>query len=412
MSAPAHEAMSVAASPDIVLPSDLESFDGVSPESAETQQNWVRRKLGALATKAKQLLLGDLYTELANERENLSTDCASQSEDITRRKFLELSGHAATLGTGIALGAYGYEAAELGSEIVHAVDKQEDELWPYTEPSFQFLGGERYRGQKQIAIYLPGFGDMHPKEEAELWQETSGVPDLLTGYVDYSNEGTDIPTIVKLIREQIDADQIESVSFVCRSIGGLFVLPIAAELGIPVKSLLLMSSPSKLENGDMGSYGRLLAKLPRWRALATFGKFVANAFHSYTVHGFHPGENFDEGWDSTMSGANPIALQTELRTAASINIQAPSLQQKLRKVLIPGYTRAIYAASYHPETDQTVRVVASGNDFREELTKLGIDCELVGIPYEGHANVSETAGSLQSWTRLATSPNRVLAAAK
>lgn len=357
--------------------------------------------------RAGRMLVGGLPDALAAERtQAASAELLDESTLPTRRDALKLFGKTAGLIAKTALVIDGYEAATTTNQILTAVGNYESRLWPHNEPSFQFLGNETYTSQKQVAIYLPGFGDMHSHDEAAEWHEKSNVPDLLTGYVDYSNEGTDIDTIVRLIREKIDVNQVESVIFICRSIGGLFALPVAAELGIPVKSLLLISSPSRLEYGDMGSLGEVLAELPRRRWLATLGKLVANGYHDYTVRGFDPSGNFAAAWHGTMSGASPLALQTEVRTAASIDIKAASRQKALERVFIPGFSSAVYAATNHPPTDKTVRVIESGREFGEEFNRLGISYQLIGVPYDGHANVPATAGHLRGWmqTIAAASP--------
>jgi len=342
------------------------------------------------------MLLGDdLHRALAAEHERAtSTEPAKEPILYSRRRVLGLFGRVAGLTAQAALAGYGYGVAETTGQFLEAVGNYESRLWPHNEPSFQFLGNETYKGQKQIAIYLPGFGDMHSRDEATQWHEKSNVPNLLTGYVDYSNEGTDIPTIVRLIREKIDINEVESVIFVGRSIGGLFALPVAAELGIPVKSLLLISSPSRLEYGDMGSLGEVVADLPRRRWLATLGKLVANGYHDYTVHGFDPSGNFAAGWQATMSGAAPLALATEVHTAASIDIKSPSRQKALEKVFIPGFSSVFYTSTNHPPTDKTVRVIESRREFGEEFNRLRVSYQAIDVPYDGHANVPTTAGYL------------------
>jgi pimeloyl-ACP methyl ester carboxylesterase len=358
----------------------------------------------AVAVTSNTLLGAPLTEEIAQAR---NSDAAPR--EFSRRDFLKLSSRAAAVVGGTALAGQAYETARALNQSFTAIEQYEEKLWPYNEPRFEFLGGETYQGQKEIAIYLPGFGDMHSHDEAALWQATSGVHELLTGYVDYSNEGTDIDTIVRLIRDQIDPQTVESVTFVCRSIGGLFVLPVAAELGIPIRSLTLMASPSRLSNGDMGNLGRALAGLPQRRWLATLGKLTASTYNAFRHDGFDPAENVADGWHTTITGANPMAMQKELRTAAPINIQAAALQPKLRRVFIPGFSRVVYAATDHPDTDQTVHVTKSGREFKQEFDHLGVGCKLVGVPYDGHANVGATADYLQPWTQAATTPTVVLA---
>lgn len=327
---------------------------------------------------------------------------------IDRREFLfRIRNRAAGVGAAALLAEYGTMASlisDLGNQIGH----DEDEIWPENRPTLTFLDGATYEGQEEITIYLPGFGDMHSVHEAKTWKDTSGIPeDRLVAAIDYSNEGTDIEGIAKVIRSSIDS-RVKVINFVCRSIGGLYVLPLAAELGIPVGSILFMSSPSKLSNGDFGNLGQIASHLPANRPIATIFKFIYNFCLSVRDHDFDPARNIAEGWEKTLSGANPAALQKELKTATKVNIFDKSLLHKLRKVFRPN-TKAAYTATNDPRSDETVMVVASGRDFEKVFRLLGIKLELLGMPYDGHANVEVTGHHMQRWAQSTPSPEVILA---
>ncbi len=303
-------------------------------------------------------------------------------------------------------GAIGAASLYAGNTVLaRLLDIAESKQWPGNEPSFSFINGETYHGQTELGIFLPGFGDMDGKAEAELWSKTSQLPKtMLTGCMDYSNEGTDIETMVQLVRNQVDMERIQSVSIFGRSIGGLYSLPFAAELGVPVRSLVLCSSPSSLSNGDFGNFGRLVAGLPQNQELATGGKFLVNTWRSLTGNGYRLRKASQEGWAETMSGANPLALQRELKTANGIDIWDPQLTERLGTVFIPGFSKVVYAATNNPSTDQTVIVVASGTEFQRRFETLGVTFDLRGLEYDGHANVHITAADLRGWTQAAIAP--------
>lgn len=310
----------------------------------------------------------------------------------SRRRFLQLAGLS-------LMGAY------LGNEAFSEyLEEREAKTWPNNEPSFNFLNGETYQGQTQLGIFLPGFGDMHSEAEAKLWNQTSEFSKgLLTGFVDYSNEGTDLPTIVNMIRNSVDMDRIKSVTIFGRSIGGLFSLPVAAELGKPVKSLVLCSSPDRLEHGDYGNFGWLVAKIPTNQEVATLGKWGVQSWRDYTTRGGIL-SSIKEAWGETFTGANPIALQNELKTAVGIDIWDKDLDKKLRRVFIPGYSHVVYASTDNPPSDKTVLVVTSARGFVNRFNDLGVRCDVRGLPYDGHANVEATATNLRTWSQAAQAP--------
>lgn len=330
---------------------------------------------------------------------------------ISRREFLSsIRERALQVGAAALVVQYG-AMAETISNCANDIGHAEDQLWPKNKPSLTFLDEATYNNQEELTVYLPGFGDMHSVQEASLWKQSSQLSkNHLVGAIDYSNEGTSINGIVNVLREGLnDLTGIQSINFVCRSIGGLYALPVAAELGIPVKSMLLISCPSRLSNGDFGNIGKAVANVPRRRWLSTLAKFSINAYYSVRDTGFDPGTNIAEGWKSTLSGANPDALQVEAKTAASIDIRAKSLQPALKKVFKQGFSEVAYAATDYPRSDETVRVTISGKEFAKEFHKLGIDFNLFGIPYRGHADVEATSLHMKGWTQKATSGDTVLA---
>ena len=333
-----------------------------------------------------------------------------REEIINRRDFLRLSRQRTLQAGAIALAAqYGWMAHVI-ADNANQINDEMNERWPHNEPSVGFLDGASYTGQTELTIYLPGCGDVHSEEEAQIWKRRSGLRrDHLTAFVDYSNEGTDIPGIVKTLRENIDFNRVRKVNYVCRSIGGLYVLPVAAEIGVPVGGVVFMASPSRLSNGDFGELGELVSHLPENRPIGTLLKFIYNCMLSIRNRGFDPGVNIAEGWKGTMSGASEEALHKEIKTAADVNIFDKALQLKLRRVIIPGFTRADYTATDKPRSDKTVLVVASGREFQQEFVNLGVDLRLRGMPYDGHANVDVTAYHMQEWTDIVTSPAHILA---
>lgn len=317
---------------------------------------------------------------------------AEHTGAMTRREFMRLGG--LTLA-----GAY------IGNSVFSTyLDVRESKIWPENDPSFNFLHGETYDGQTQLGIFLPGFGDMHSEQEAKLWNWTTKFPkNMLVGYADYSNEGTDIPTIVRLIRESVDMDRIKSVTMFGRSIGGLFSLPVAAELGKPVKSLVLCSSPDRLEHGDYGNFGHLVANIPPNQEVATLGKWGVQTWRDFNDEG-GIARSLKDGWRDTFTGANPIALQKELKTAVGIDIWDKDLDKKLRRVFITGYSHVVYASTDNPSSDKTVLVMVSARGFVQRFEDLGVKCEVRGLPYDGHADVQATATNLKAWSLDALAP--------
>lgn len=330
---------------------------------------------------------------------------ADTAPGLTRRDFIQRFGGAAL---GVVGAGYAYEAAELINSVGTMIGRQEDARWPHNEPSFTWLNAEANSDTKQCVVYLPGFGEINPGGNAAHWLKASDLPGVPMGYMDYSNQGASLEAIVEHIRTAVEAGGFEELHVVGRSIGGLYALPVLAELGMPVKSITFISSPSRLEYGDFGRLGSFMAGLPKWRAVDTMAKAMVNAYRDYEQNGFGPIHNLEEGWQNTMYGANPTALHQELRVGKPINIQDSNLIATLlaKGVIAPGYTEAVYSATYKPATDITVHVQPSGAEYEKAFRRMGVPLQLIPVHYEGHAHVTETANRLRDITQASMAPSK------
>jgi hypothetical protein len=340
-------------------------------------------------------------------------ELADDAAELSRRDFLKRFGGVALGTAGAVYGAtLAYEAAELINSVGTLIGHEEDEIWPHNEASFTWLNPETKADQSQFTLYLPGFGETNPEENARTWFKESGLTDMPMAYLDYSHQGTTLQHLVDLINadpfvmaHRNDPDFY--VNAVGRSLGGLYSFPVLAEVDIPVKTLSFISSPSRLEYGDFGALGSLLAGLPKWRAVDTMVKAGVNTYRNYEQHGFHPIGNLEGGWEATMHGENPIGLQQELRAGKDIHILDEKLLARLRSgIIIPGFTEMFYAASYHPSSDITVHVQPSGEEYEKAARRLGARFNWIHVPYDGHANVSQTAHKLQPLILASTARNR------
>lgn len=315
-------------------------------------------------------------------------------------------------------------AAIFGTEAIiirhegDAIGKALDEQWPVNKPTFTFLGGELYGNQREIGIFFPGFGDMNSQEEAQLWKTGSELsPKMPTAFLDYSNQGTTVKHLADLIRSSIDISKLDSITLFGRSLGGPIEIAVATELGVPVRSMILCSSPLQVRDGDYASAGNLVADIPNNRGLATIAKYFVSLWRSSDAsRGSDIATRLANAWQSTMSGASPAALQAELKAFSYIKLPTSpksldkAMYHSLHKVFIPGFTQVIYAASNDPSTDRTVHVVDAAKEYGQFFNLIGIeDFKTVGIPYDGHANVEATVAKLKPWIQ-ATSVTRLLAA--
>ncbi len=333
---------------------------------------------------------------------------------LSRRDFLQRFGGVALGTAGAVYGAtLAYETAELINSVGTLIGREEDETWPHNGPSFTWLNAETDNKQQQCIVYLPGFGEMNPKDNATDWLKISNLPDVPMGYLDYSNQGTNLETMVELVRSAAETKGFTELHVVGRSIGGLYSLPFLEKLGMPVKSITFISSPSRLEYGDFGNLGSVMAGLPKWRAVDTMAKTMVNMYRDYELNGFDPLDNLENGWRATMHGANPTALHQELRVGKPINIQDGDLLANLKKknIIVPGYTQAIYAATYKPATDITVHVQPSSAEYEKVFRRMEVPLQIIPVHYEGHANVSETANRLRTITQASTTPEHITFAA-
>ena len=342
-----------------------------------------------------------------------------------------------------------YEAARTGKAM--------DRLWPENAPSFNYLEGVMPKNPKAIAIFFPGFGDMHSEKEARMVKKDGQVEaSVSVGYLDYSNQGASIKEQADAIREKVNLDEVESLTLVCRSMGGPFALGVAKELGVPIKNIIFCASPYEVSDGDYGEAGVAVAKLPPNRAISTvakdsisfwrratqtkgknpfrdFARSFVDLFHTSQGH-LDIAENvvdaahdFKKGLDDlgealglavhdTFSGANPEAARNELRTWDSEHLptEAKNLDSRektaYQKVFVPGYTNVLYTATDHPSTDQTVMVRRSAQHFQEFFVDmLGFDpgdFETKNIPYDGHANIEVTMQHLQPWIDANVQPTQ------
>jgi len=370
---------------------------------------------------------------------------AGLATEMSRREFL-----GDTAGASIALGAvatYGGQGA-LANYLLNKVDKAMDKEWPDNKPSFTVIG-EMPEHPKDLAIFLPGFGDTQGEHEAEFVRSVGEVdPKLPMGYLNYSNEGATIEQLAEAIRSKVDVQKLESLTLVCRSLGGPYAINLAAELGVPVRNIVFMSSPFDISDGDFASIGADLAGLPNMRLTDTSIKYVMNVWDDAKQAGndnpfdvlrdqlltlFEAfggtartapsikrtlqamdqlGIDSARAWTSVMLGASPIALQQELRTWKQEGLStdprdiSSSMLRKYRHVFIPGYTHVLYTSTDHPSTDETVVVLTSAHHIWQFFhCVVGLhpgDIDVEGLPYNGHADVWATMPRIRPWIERQT----------
>jgi|GEM_PF-1935404 len=417
-----------------------------SPTAAELPERraWLREMLGTASSRLARAALGpELVAEAAAARQAAAEHHAPQ--EYSRRDFLKLSSRAAAVVGGTVLAAQAYETAEFVDQSLTALDAYETRLWPNNKPTFNYLSSETIANPKALAIFFPGFNDTHAAAEAQAVKDQGQLPaDVSVGYLDYSNQGATITELAEAIRSQVNLEQLESLTLVCRSMGGPFALGVAKELGIPVKNIIFSASPYEVSDGDYGEAGLAIAKLPSNRALATSTKAAvswwraatkhaySNPFHDFgrsfidlfrlsdtplatmeaAAQDFTQGfsdlqTSFDQAAHDTFSNGSPWADGAELRTWDSeqlpTNIHSLSRQERAayQKAFVPGYTKVLYTATNRPSTDSTVMVRRSAEHFRQFFVDmLGLpedDFAAIGIPYDGHANIQATMTHIQPW---------------
>jgi hypothetical protein len=322
--------------------------------------------------------------------------------EVSRRQML--GGILGTMGFAAATGAA--LAIRHQTKVVQA---GLEKLWPENEPTFNFLGGETHREQTQIGIFFPGFGDMHARSEAEQWQANGELePNMPVGYLDYSNEGATPKQLADLIRQNVDITKLESVVMFGRSMGGPMELAVAAELGIPVKSMILCSSPFEIADGSYGNIGEIVASVPNDKLLASEAKFGVNLWKAFKKHWLNVPEDVVEAWHETTTGAAPWALQPEVKFLAGFDFYDNELCDKLEKVLLAGWTEIVYVESNKPQTDKTVDDIAASMKYSIGLAKrFGIKLSIFGAPYDGHADVGASSTRLAPWIEASSVPTPI-----
>ena len=99
-------------------------------------------------------------------------------------------------------------------------------------------------------------------------------------------------------------------------------------------------------------------------------------------------------WRQTISGANPIAQQNELKTwdremlPTSLDqlntLQGRRYLRQLRRVFIPGYTQMLYTATNDPSSDHVVKVISSAHHYKQFFRDIvGLhtdDIRIEGLP--------------------------------
>ncbi|HSX15746.1 MAG TPA: alpha/beta fold hydrolase [Candidatus Saccharimonadales bacterium] len=369
---------------------------------------------------ARYAVLGGLAADI-DAAKRLGPD--EEPERFGRREFLRRSKTAAgNVGAVVLLAQYG-RMAEVIHKCAVAVAKAEDKAFAEDIPKFTLLENRKYKDEKEFAVYLPGFGDQASGDEARAWMIASGLlpakpnsstgEELLMGFMDYSQSGASIKQMADLIRAQIDVTKVELITIVGRSMGGLLAWALAAELGIPVKCITMISSPGALSDGEFGVVGNVIAPLPESAAIATLAKWGVSMYRDIEHHGLHPEKNTERSYHETMTGQKPTGLQEELKIMQGVDLDAPDDSEffrKLLKVIIPNFTRVAYARTHNPPSDETVNVVSAVQRIIRFCKRLSIIPEIANVPYDGHANVVKSGEYLIEWTQDALSPDRVLAA--
>lgn len=312
---------------------------------------------------------------------------------LHRRTFAKAIGISAIVGPALLV------ADTINHELTLA-GNVEAKIWPHNEPSLTFLEGAEYAGQSEIALFLPGFGDVHGAREAIDWKASGELPaDMPVGVIDYSNQGANIDDIVDLIKKQVDTKSLTALNLFGTSMGGLYSVAVAAKLGVPVRSLILCSSPSSFSHAYFGDLSHVVSEMPTNRGLATITKFVASAYRSHQTNpDFSLQHVASDAVRRTLTGGDPVAEQNQLKAGYGVNIYDRHLIKDLRKVFQPGFSHVAYVASKHPHTDTIVQVIISGDEYKILFNdQLGVSFKLFGANYQGHANVEVSATDTKGW---------------
>lgn len=344
------------------------------------------------------------------------------------------------------MAAIGFTASQFGQAMyvnnkLRHVDAALAGRWPEDKPRLSFLG-EVPKSPKKIAMFYPGFGDPDSQIEAEDFKLHGHIdPDTPIAYMTYSNNGPeDTEKLVDAVYETVpDMDEVKGITSVGRSLGGPISLAVEARIGRPVDFKMVIASPLLQGDAFMAPTGAALAKLPDSRLVDAdikygislwsdlthrsaeypetpmddLSKAVMDIFHRHGGHdNFHEalnktlaaidtfGADTAQAWGAVWYGVDPLALQRELRVWANEHLSTdprkldPAFLAGIRKAYIPGRTKFYYTATDHPSTDTTVRVIAGAYNWRKfmlEVAKLPPeDVHIIGLPYDGHAQVEAT----------------------
>lgn len=266
--------------------------------------------------------------------------------------------------------------------------------WEKVPPTLTFLNGEVPKNPKQIALFLPGFGDIHSEHESEQLARGGQLPpELPIAYFSESLGDATIEEKADLVRATVNVDELESIVLIGRSMGGEDAWALAAELGVPVSKIIMFSSPFSLKDGDYGDLGNALKYAPNDRELGFVTKIIYSWLQAKDKNGY--GDVFGNAtyaWENALAGDDPLVMEKRAKTSLKIRLKSRAMIKKLEKVIYPGYTKVYFTESQDPGTDHTVHDRASEEEYKEECQKLGgVEFFRIKAPYEGHANVEATA---------------------
>lgn len=312
-----------------------------------------------------------------------------QIATINRRTFLKASVFTAGL--------------LFGAGTIRGLDKIINDTWPYDQPSLNFYNPlDATIQHDEIAILFPGYGEMSVRGKAyTLRQKGNLPPDVPVAYIDYSNEGVTAAKMARVIRETIEPLSVKRLRLVGHSFGGPFSLVVASELGLPVSSATLISSPFSMANAHYGGLGKFVSKAPNLKEADLVIKFLVNMNDQDEAHGYeHLFSNIGRARKSTLLGGSGQALESEAQDLDEINLRSAALQARLGKVLLAGKTRVAYSSTNKPETDHTVDVLTSPRLYAWLFNLLDVSFENIPGNYAGHSNIEGSLVALHNWAEV------------
>ena len=309
------------------------------------------------------------------------------------------------LGSGLRAALAVTAGTTLGGGAVAVADyfdqRYQEHTWEANATQLTLLDRSR-RPVDEAWVVVPGFGNRAGKAAAKrLDAALSTTPPV--AYLTYSDQGTSLGAIRVVLqaysRYLLSQSYRATLSLLGESMGAPAALAAAAGISVPIRRIVLSSSPFDMSDARLGGLGRMVAR-SGYRG-GVVGAYFYNLFNDIHQDGL-VGIPVDLVKAGAEVGKGPPprlwASQVRLMQAAGEVLDHAGTGYAAS---ISSTTHTLYCGPRDPGTDHTVDEDSAAARYQAFFTRQGAGFDRIRIPYSGHADTDATLTdpAVRTWLR-------------